>query len=103
MHSRKYISSFALWLSRLVGFTLTVKLTHPCSERRLGTCKYLEKPLCDVQVYDVWSDNLLSFLGPASEDAKLALFDTFVYPIEPHVHGLGLLLAEFLSCDAYRS
>ena len=27
----------------LVGFTLTVKLTHPCSERRLGTCKYLER------------------------------------------------------------
>ena len=27
MHSRKYLYSFACWLSRLVGFTLTVKLT----------------------------------------------------------------------------
>ena len=26
-HSRKYLSSFARWLSRLMGFTLTVKLT----------------------------------------------------------------------------
>ena len=26
-HSRKYLSSFSLWLSSVVGFTLTVKLT----------------------------------------------------------------------------
>ena len=26
-HSRKYLSSFVRWLSRLVGFALTVKLT----------------------------------------------------------------------------
>ena len=37
------------------------------------------------------------------EDSKLALFDPVVYPTETHVHGLGLLLAEFLSCDAYCS
>ena len=28
MQFRKYLSSFAHWLSRLVGFTLTVKLTR---------------------------------------------------------------------------
>ena len=28
MHFRKYLSSFAHWLSRLVGFILTVKLTY---------------------------------------------------------------------------
>ena len=33
----------------------------------------------------------------------MALFDPVVYPIEPHVHGLGILMEEFLSCDAYRS
>ena len=33
---------FSRWLSRLVGLTLTVKLTHPCSEQKLCTCKYLE-------------------------------------------------------------
>ena len=32
---------------------------------------------------------------------KLDLFDPVVYPIERHVHGIRLLLAEFLSCDAY--
>ena len=42
-------------------------------------------------------------MGPASRRRKLALLDTVVYPIEPHVHGFGLLLAEFLSCDTYRS
>ena len=33
----------------------------------------------------------------------MALFDPVVYPIEPYVHGLGLLLEEFLSCDSYHS
>ena len=33
----------------------------------------------------------------------MALFDPVVYPIEPHVHGLGIILEEFLSCDAYHS
>ena len=28
MHPRKYLYSFACWISRLVGFTLTVKLTQ---------------------------------------------------------------------------
>ena len=37
------------------------------------------------------------------EDTKLVLFDLVVYPIEPHVHGIGLLLVELLSCDAYSS
>ena len=34
---------------------------------------------------------------------QLALFNPGVYPIEPHAHGLGLLLVEFLICGAYRS
>ena len=33
----------------------------------------------------------------------MALFDPVVYPIEPYVHGLGLLLAELLSYDTYIS
>ena len=33
----------------------------------------------------------------------MALFNPVVYPIELYVHGLGLLLEEFLSCDAYCS
>ena len=33
----------------------------------------------------------------------MALFDPVVYPIETHIHGLGLLLAELLSYDAYFS
>ena len=37
------------------------------------------------------------------EDSKLDLFDPVVYPIETHIHGLILLLEEFLSCDAYCS
>ena len=49
---------------------------------------------------DVWSDNLLSFLGLSPEDSKFSLFDSIVYPIETHIHGLRLLLEEFLSCDA---
>ena len=35
MHSRKYLSSFSRWLSRLVGFTLTVKLTKGVLVERL--------------------------------------------------------------------
>ena len=37
------------------------------------------------------------------EDAKLALVDPVVYPIETYFRCLGLLLEEFLSCNAYRS
>ena len=37
------------------------------------------------------------------EDAKLAMSNTDVYSLEPYVHGLVLLLAEFLSCNAYSS
>ena len=33
----------------------------------------------------------------------MTLFDSVVYPTEPHVHGLGLLLAKFLSCNTYSS
>ena len=43
------------------------------------------------------------FWARPPEDAKLALFDPVIYPIELHVHGLGLLLEELLSCDAYLS
>ena len=45
----------------------------------------------------------LGFWARPPKDANLALFDPVVYLVEPHVHGLGLLLAELLSCDAYPS
>ena len=65
-----------------MGLTLTVKLTHPCSERRLAHVNIWNEPLCDVQVDDVWSDNLLSFfLARPPEYAKLALFGPVVYTI----------------------
>ena len=52
---------------------------------------------------DVWSDNILSFLGPDSRRREIGPVRPCHFPIEPYVHGLGLLLAEFFSCDAYRN
>ena len=66
MHPRKYISSCACWLSRLVGFTLTIKLTD-------DTIKYIHT---DMKSYIDKNETTMKAMNDHITSMLATLIDT---------------------------